>query len=266
MATNRIPGASSEASKWGDNGRNPRDPFPPKPQKGFKWRYVLYGLLAVLLLDYGSDWLAKQKETDFQTIKEILRPVEDEEESGLEVAAPTTEGQDRTATRALDEADAIDDWDEEELEPEDIDVIDFIRDQSAPKAAQQHEGRAADESASERSASQKSASEKSAPQKREKSISELLEERTHKSVVEQARRAGVSTEGSTSDILERITHKNVVDQARRAGVSTEGSTSDILERITHKNVVDQARRAGVSTEGSTSDILERITRKSLEKY
>ena len=239
MATNRIPGASSEASKWGDNGRNPRDPFPQKPQKGFKWRYVLYGLLAVLLLDYGSDWLAKQKDTDLrETIKEILRPVEDEEEeSGLEVAAPTTEGQDRTATRALDEADAIDDWDEEEeLEPEDIDVIDFIRDQSAPKAAQQHEGRAADESASERSASQKSASEKSAPQKREKSVSELLEERTHKSVVDQARRAGVSTEGSTSDILERITHKNVVDQARRAGVSTEGSTSDILERITRKSL------------------------------
>ena len=170
MATNRIPGASSEASKWGDNGRNPRDPFPPKPQKGFKWRYVLYGLLAVLLLDYGSDWLAKQKDTELrETIKEILRPVEDEEESGLEVAAPAMEGQDRTATRPLDEADAIDDWDEEEeLEPEDIDVIDFIRDQSAPEAAQQHEGRAEKESTSQRSASQKSASEKSAQQKTEK--------------------------------------------------------------------------------------------------
>jgi 5-methylcytosine-specific restriction endonuclease McrA len=101
---------------------------------------------------------------------------------------------------------------------------------------------------------------------KELSTTELLERKTHESVVKQARRAGVSTEGSTSDILERITHADVVKQARRAGVSTEGSTSDILERITHADVVKQARRAGVSTEGSTSDILERITRKQLENY
>lgn len=99
----------------------------------------------------------------------------------------------------------------------------------------------------------------------EKSISELLEESTHASVVEQAKQAGVSTEGSTSEILERITHADVVKQAKQAGVSTEGSTSEILERITHASVVKQAKQEGVSTEGTTSEILERITRKSLEK-
>ena len=43
-------------------------------------------------------------------------------------------------------------------------------------------------------------------------------------------------EETTSDILERIHHANVVEQAKRAGVSTEGSTSDILERINRKNL------------------------------
>lgn len=71
------------------------------------------------------------------------------------------------------------------------------------------------------------------PQK-EKTTLELLEQKHHAEVVEQARRAGVSTEGTTLDILERIHHADVVKQAKRAGVSTEGSTLDILERI-HRN-------------------------------
>lgn len=71
---------------------------------------------------------------------------------------------------------------------------------------------------------------------------------------------------SVAEILERKTHADVVEQAKRAGVSTEGSTSDILQRITHADVVKQAKRAGVSTEGSTSDILQRITEKEMEKY
>lgn len=99
--------------------------------------------------------------------------------------------------------------------------------------------------------------------KREKSTLELLEEKTHKSVVERAKREGVSTEGSTSDILDRLTHKSVVERAKREGVSTEGSTTDILDRLTHKSVVERAKREGVSTEGSTSDILDRLTRKHL---
>ena len=99
----------------------------------------------------------------------------------------------------------------------------------------------------------------------ELSTIEILEKRNHARVVEEARRAGVSTEGSTVDILERMNHARVVEEARRAGVSTEGSTVDILERMNHARVVEEARRAGVSTEGSTVDILERMNRKRMER-
>lgn len=98
------------------------------------------------------------------------------------------------------------------------------------------------------------------------STMEILERRSHERVVEQAKRAGVSTEGSTTDILERISHARVVEQAKREGVSTEGSTLEIMERINHAEVVKQAKRAGVSTEGSTLEIMERINRKELERY
>lgn len=111
---------------------------------------------------------------------------------------------------------------------------------------------------------QKQTTPQTQPQ-REKTVSEILDERTHANVVRQAQQAGVSTEGTTSEILDRITHSNVVRQAQQAGVSTEGTTSEILDRITHANVVRQAQRAGVSTEGTTSEILDRITRKNLER-
>ena len=73
------------------------------------------------------------------------------------------------------------------------------------------------------------------------------------------------SELSTIEILEKRNHARVVEQARRAGVSTEGSTVDILERMNHARVVEEARRAGVSTEGSTVDILERMNRKRMER-
>lgn len=72
-------------------------------------------------------------------------------------------------------------------------------------------------------------------------------------------------EKSTLELLEERNHANVVQQAKEAGVSTEGSTLDILERINHANVVKHAQELGVSTEGSTFEILERITRKKLER-
>ncbi len=98
-----------------------------------------------------------------------------------------------------------------------------------------------------------------------RSTLEILEERTHASVVEQAKEAGVSAEGSTLEILERINHASVVEQAKEAGVSTEGSTLEILDRINHASVVKQAKEMGVSTDGSTLDILERISRKMMEE-
>ena len=105
---------------------------------------------------------------------------------------------------------------------------------------------------------QKQATPQTQPQ-REKSVSEILDERTHANVVRQAQQAGVSTEGTTSEILDRITHANVVRQAQQAGVSTDGTTSEILDRITHANAVQRAQEVGVSTDGTTSEILERIT-------
>lgn len=75
-----------------------------------------------------------------------------------------------------------------------------------------------------------------------------------------------SVQKSISEILDESTHASVVKQAKQAGVSSEGTTSEILDRITHASVVKQAKQAGVSTEGSTSEILDRITRKQMEKY
>ena len=102
---------------------------------------------------------------------------------------------------------------------------------------------------------------KTAPQtqpQREKTVSELLDERIHDNAVRQAEQVGVSPEGSTSEILDRINHANAVRQAERAGVSSEGTTSEILDRINHANAVRQAERVGVSSEGTTSEILDRI--------
>lgn len=75
-----------------------------------------------------------------------------------------------------------------------------------------------------------------------------------------------ANEKSTIELLEERNHARVVEQAKEAGVSTEGSTIEILERMNHARVVKQAKEAGVSTEGSTLDILERIQRKQLEEY
>lgn len=70
---------------------------------------------------------------------------------------------------------------------------------------------------------------------------------------------------STLELLERQNHASVVEDAKRAGVSTEGTTLEILERINHASVVEDAKRAGVSTEGTTLEILERINRKNMGK-
>ena len=71
---------------------------------------------------------------------------------------------------------------------------------------------------------------------REKTVSEILDERTHANAVRDAQKAGVSTEGTTTEILSRINHANVVRDAQKAGVSTEGTTAEILQRIARKNL------------------------------
>lgn len=43
-------------------------------------------------------------------------------------------------------------------------------------------------------------------------------------------------ERSTLEILEEQNHKRIVEQGKRAGVSTEGTDIEILERISRKNL------------------------------
>ena len=255
MATNRTPGSHREADRWGDEYDNP---LPTKPQKKFKWKYVFYGLLLVLIVDYGWEWLAIQGTTNTkEKIEKILLPSEDADDVAEPAQTRLQQDEKNNFHRAETDSRVEIEIDEDAmLPPEDIDIVDPVSQQPVREAAPREEEYTA----------KKSTEQRNSNRQREKSISELLEERTHADVVKQAKRAGVSTEGSTSEILERITHADVVKQAKRAGVSTEGSTSEILERITHADVVKQAKRAGVSTEGSTSEILERITRKSLEEY
>lgn len=52
-------------------------------------------------------------------------------------------------------------------------------------------------------------SEPSTQQPREKTVTEILEERTHNNAVRRAEEVGASTEGTTTEILERITRKNL---------------------------------------------------------
>ena len=93
---------------------------------------------------------------------------------------------------------------------------------------------------------------------REKTVSELLDERTHANAVRRAGEVGVSTEGTTTEILDRINHANTVRRAKEVGVSAEGTTTEILDRINHANTVRRAKEVGVSAEGTTTEILDRI--------
>jgi len=233
MATNRTPASNREADRWGDEYGNSHDPQTAKTQGKFKWKYVFYGLLLVLIVDYGWEWLAKQSTTNTkEIIEKILRSSEDEVD--LVEPSRTKIQQDGKKTLPRTETDSrveIQIDEDAMLPPEDIDIADPISELPVREAAPRAEENTVNESTGQRNSSRQ----------REKSISELLEERTHADVVRQAKRAGVSTEGTTSEILERITHADVVKQAKRAGVSTEGTTSEILERITRKELERYSR-------------------------
>ena len=234
-----------------DNARSPY-PIEPESKNGFKFKYIIYGVLLFLCIMIGRVFFFSNKSINgnrpsYENLEKSIE--ETASEVPLETVERTKEVRKPSAAKTVPmttnnvptEGDDL----QEELE------------QSVSTTAMQAK-RTVSETINEATSEKESI--------RKLSTSEILERRTHANVVKQAQRAGVNTEGSTSEILERITHANVVKQAQRAGVSTEGSTSEILERITHANVVKQALRAGVSTEGSTSEILERITRKNMEKY
>ena len=242
--------ASRKAEPF-DNARSPY-PIEPESRSGFKFKYIIYGVLLFLCIMIGREFFFSNKSINGNrpSYEHLEKSTEEiASEVPLETVKRTKEVRNPSTAKTVPMT--------TNNVPTEGDDLHEKLEQSASTTAMQAE-RTVSETINEVTSEEESS--------RKLSTSEILERRTHANVVKQAQRAGVSTEGSTSKILEKITHANVVKQAQRAGISTEGSTSEILERITHANVVKQAQRAGVSTEGSTSEILERITRKNMEKY
>lgn len=200
--------------------------YTTKRRRKFKFKYVLFILLIAILLSYCWDSFSKQKHGINE--KEATEAIE----KTTTQRSTHTKGKTKRTTRTQPLGEATTSSSNKLID----DDVNYQETQYGDDNSKEH------------------------------STLELLERRNHADVVEQAKRAGVSTEGTTLEILERINHADVVKQAKRAGVSTEGTTLEILERINHADVVKQAKRAGVSTEGTTLEILERINRKELEKY
>ena len=261
------------------DNRSPYD-IEPEPSRGFKFKYIIYGLLLFLCIMIGRNVFYSQKpitsDRPSYENKEITIEGEDAavpvqpKQAPLEAKEPPLTKRDNKPTgNSITETAA--EMFPSEVEPivaentkrtESVSVpLNDEAEQEAPKrelSTLEILERRNHEDAVKRA--------KRAGVSTEGTTIEILERINHADVVKRAQRAGVSTEGSTIDILERINHADVVKRAQRAGVSTEGSTIDILERINHADVVKRAKRMGVSTEGSTIDILERINRKEMEKY
>ncbi len=239
------------ASRNSDRFRNsPSDyPIEPEPRSGFKFKYVLYGVLLFVCIMIGRDLIKNQKpltsnspsyESNSHSTGEVTSdiPIEpmqaatERSKPPKELKTPSTS--ERIVTEETAEHDVPVRSTAMETKQEVTDDGNSVEVEEKPS--------------------------------RELTTLEILEKRNHEDAVRRAQRAGVSTEGSTIEILERINHADVVKRAQRAGVSTEGSTIEILERINHADVVKRAKRLGVSTEGTTIEILERINRKEMEKY
>ena len=227
----------------------------PEPSRGFRFKYIIYGLLLFLCIMIGRDMLFRQKsitsnnrpsyenkDLSIEGEDEIV-PVQSKEKPLDADRPPLTKRDNKPMNNSITET-----FSDEEMLPVEAEPAVTTNSTKMESAAVKQDDEAKQE----------------AP-KRELSTLEILERRNHEDVVRRAQRAGVSTEGSTLDILERINHADVVKRAQRAGVSTEGSTLDILERMNHADVVKRAQRAGVSTEGSTLDILERINHADVVK-
>jgi len=215
-----------------------------EPERRFKKKYVLYGLLLFVAIYFGISKMIVMS-TDMEKDKNDVPTVSASEIANDEMAVP----EDLNVPKdGVGKSEKIGDVRSKEGKKRDG-KRDENKDDKIPEVTLPE---------IPRSTSVNNKSE------RELYTLELLERKNHADVVKRARRAGVSAEGSTMEILERINHADVVKRARRAGVSAEGSTMEILERINHADVVKRAQRAGVSAEGSTIDILERINRKELE--
>ena len=273
---------SSKNTDAFDNDTRTPYPIEPEPRSGFKFKYVLYGLLILLCIMIGRDLLSKHSpiSNDRPSYENKEQSAEREdavvsvqpEEKPLDAHRQPLTKKDAKATGNSSSSVSADN----DVLPEEAGIsASPITTPTGTTTAER-----IDEPKQEESSRELSTLEilerrnhedvvrraKRAGVSTEGTTIEILERINHADVVKRAQRAGVSTEGSTIEILERINHADVVKRAQSAGVSTEGSTIDILERINHADVVKRAKRMGVSTEGSTIEILERINRKEMEKY
>lgn len=266
--------------------RNLRNPWPEEKKSKYKWEYIIYGLIALLVLNLGYIKLqdqdtankVKNQEETIQLNADPLNESDPQIHDQNDISSNRNQQgkgisskQRTTVKKQPTEADLLSSETESARPQTDIQSSPNLS--TAPKTAtSRKQNTKSDEGLStleliERRNHQDAVNRaKSMGLSTEGSTLDILERINHAEVVKRATRAGVSTKGSTLDILERINHAEVVKRAERAGVSTNGSTMDILERINHAEVVKRAKRMGVSTEGSTMDILERINRKSLESY
>lgn len=275
---------SSNTSSYfnSSSDRNSRNPWPEKEKSKFKWEYIIYGLLALLVLNLGYNQFSANKVNNQKETIQSNAGVQYESESQIQdqndISSHRNQlGKGISSKQRTPEkkqpTEAVASSSETESARPQTDIQSSPNLSTAPKTAtSRKQNTKSDEELStleliERRNHQDAVNRaKSMGLSTEGSTLDILERINHAEVVKRAKRAGVSTKGSTMDILERINHAEVVKRAERAGVSTNGSTMDILERINHAEVVQRAKRMGVSTEGSTMDILERINRKSLESY
>lgn len=245
--------SSNDRTNLDGNRINRSYRYTTKRRSKFKFKYVLFILLIAILLSYCWDSFSKQKHGINE--KEATEAIE----KTTTQRSTHTKGKTKRTTRTQPLGEATTSSSSKLID----DDVNYQETQYGDDNSKEHSTL---ELLERRNHADVVEQAKRAGVSTEGTTLEILERINHADVVEQAKRAGVSTEGTTLEILERINHADVVDQARRAGVSSEGTTLEILERINHADVVKQAKRAGVSTEGTTLEILERINRKELEKY
>lgn len=242
----------------GGTDRDSRNPWPEKEKRKFKIEYIIYGLLALLVMNLGYNKLQNQDSANKVKYQEETIQLNGD---GLNESEPQIQDQNDISSRKNQPGKAVSAKQHtyEKMQPAEAAASSSEMESVSPEADIHV--------TTNLPSTQKTVTSRKQDTKHDEGLStlELLERRNHQDAMNRAKKMGLSTEGSTLEILERINHAEVVKRAQRAGVSTKGSTLDILERINHADVVKRAQRVGVSTNGSTMDILERINRAEVVK-
>lgn len=183
----------SEADRWGNTREsskrgNSRDLYFIEPENRFKFKYVIWGLLLFLALAFGYNKMVK---------KTTL--AEEEQEEQISETLPSSSYAEEEAT-------------EEDLYDTSIplpSVPERLVSPSEPNRTEYPSGTL--RSPSRETYENDHVDAPRTPQKPTRGLSslELIEKRNHEEIVQQAKRAGVSTKGSTMEILERINRKEL---------------------------------------------------------